>query len=157
MEPLILGPSGRPVFTEHEVEITTLSEVNVQGPDNFQGVFLVRLTNFRFIFQDMSSVRTGTNYTTSTTTATAHKMLHWGNIISTAVGRSILWWRPTTLSLQLYGPTNTVDSTNSIVLSLSSEYTDKFIQDVKLQQDRRSWVRERLGHFERTSCALHFE
>lgn len=149
MEPLVLGPSGRPVFTEHEVEITTLSEVSVQGPDGLQGVFLVRLTNFRFIFQDTRNLRPAGDPTTSTTSTTAHKMLHWGNIISTTVGKSILWWRPTTLSLQLYGPTNAVDSSNSIILSLSSENTDKFIQDVKLQQERRSWVRKQISKSER--------
>lgn len=142
MEPLILGPSGRPVFTEHEVEVNTCSEVEVQGPDGLNGVFLVRLTNFRFIFQDTRSLRPNSELATSTASNTTHKMLHWGNIASTSVGKSFLWWRSTTLTLQLYGPTNTIEEGNNVTLTLSSEQFDKFVRDVKLQQDRRSWVRK---------------
>lgn len=154
MEPLFLGPSGRPVFTEHEVEINTCSEVEVQGPRGFQGVFLVRLTNFRFIFQDMRKIRPGSRQDGSEETETIHKMLHWGNIVSTAVGKSFLWWRSTTLSLQLYGASNTVDSENSVTLTLSSEQFDKFVKDVKLQQERRSWVREE-NRQKRLESTLH--
>lgn len=143
MEPLLLGPSGRPMFTEHEVEVNTCSDVPVTGPDGWKGSFLVRLTNFRFIFQDMAASRATSSSTETTTSNTPHRMLHWANIRSTAIGSSFLWFRNTNITLQLHGASNEAEGSNCVTLTLSSEQFDKFVRDMKVQSDRESWVRKK--------------
>ena len=141
MDPLFLGPSGRPVYTEHEVEVITCSEVTVEGPEGLNGTFLVRLTNFRFLFQDTQSSTSHSPINTSNASQSPHKMIHWLNIANVAVGKSFFFWRSTNLTLHLYNTSNTSNAPSSVTMTLSNEQFDKFVRDVQLQQDRQSWVR----------------
>jgi hypothetical protein len=141
MEPLILGPSGRPVYTEHEVEVITCTEVTVEGPEGMSGQFLVRLTNFRFLFQDMRILASPIEMDGKSAAPPPHKMLHWSHIASTSVGKSFLWWKSTNLILHLYSAPKESTSVNTVTLTLSGHQFDKFVKDVQLQQERKSWVR----------------
>lgn len=153
MEPIVLGPSGRPQYTEHEVEIVACSDVQVIGPQNFNGNYLVRLTNFRFIFQDTrSQVASSSSTALDHLSISPHRMLHWSFISNYAVSKSFLFWRSNTVTLSLFAPSQQADSALSVALTLAADQYDKFLGDIKLQFERKSWVRH---HFEELSIPAH--
>jgi hypothetical protein len=116
------------------------SDVTVEGPEGLSGTFLVRLTNFRFLFQDSRTLRTQSSSDASKESLSFHKMVHWSHIASTSVGKSFLFWRTTSLTLHLYSPSQSSASSETVTLTLSNDQFDKFVQNVQLQQDRKSWL-----------------
>ena len=129
------------------------SDVTVEGPEGLSGTFLVRLTNFRFLFQDSRTLGTQSSSDASKESLSFHKMVHWSHIASTSVGKSFLFWRTTCLTLHLYSPSQSSASSETVTLTLSNDQFDKFVHNVQLQQDRKSWVRI-VFHFLSLKCSF---
>ena len=65
-------------------------------------------------------------------------------------------WRSTTLTLHLFNSSKDAATSQSLTLTLLPEQFDKFVKDVQLQQDRKSWVRRFLPFLLVLACFAIF-